>query len=179
MSVIIAEEKLDELFNTLPMILGGEDKDLKPIFEFGTTLDLTAFLNDQSKLEKYPYPLIFMETPVRATGGVNLITLPLTLILATRTKSHFTPRQRLDRTIGQRLKPLLDNIIFAFDQGSNTRIIKDRNDFNNAYSTEIYYNYGNPKGNGETQTEQPDIWDAIKFKCDLEITNNCLLPIKY
>lgn len=182
MSVIIAEEKIDELFVTLPVIPGGEDADLKPVFEYGTTEDLTAFLNDQSKLDKYPYPLIFMETPVRATGGVNLITLPLTLILATRTKSEFTPRQRSERTIGQRLKPLLNNVIYAFDHSSNMRIIKDRNDFNNAYTTEIFYNYGGPinySREGDTESAQPDIWDAIRFKCNLEITSNCLLPINY
>ena len=158
------------------MIDGGADQDLQPRFEFGTHKDLLRFLNDEARLESYPYPLIYMETPVRHRGNFEIVSGEIILILATKTRPEFSNRERLDKTIRQRLQPLFANVITALNESSMTRIIKEGNNELRTSDYEVFYNYGNEQG---TKQKVTDIWDAIKVKMKIEVNNNCLLPITY
>lgn len=170
--MIIAERRLDEVFTTLPDIPGkGSDPSVTPKFDFGSHEDLMRFLNDKAKSGNYPYPLIWLETPQKSKGGDTVRTFQCTLILATLTKASFTSRQRLEKTIEFILEPLFENIIIGLEQSGITRIL-DRHD----YETEIFYNYGD---NNNTETQGSDIWDAIRFSCNIEINGKCIRTINY
>lgn len=174
MKVIIPEERLAEVFATLPEEDGKTgDQALKPKFEFGTHKDLLRFLNDKTKLNEYAYPLIFLETPIMATGNDQLVNVKnCTLIFAHRSKAELSPRQRLEGTIKYRIRPALENALKALNQSGITRITNK-----DSFSTEVFYNYGStPQEKEHTATE---IWDAIRLKVDLEINAKCIRPINY
>lgn len=172
MSVIIPEERLEEAMATLPIMpdIGG-GASLKPTFELGAHEDLMRFLQDEARLKSYPYPLVYLETPIESTGGDQLRTFPCVLVLATKTKSSFTTRERLEKTIKYRLKPLLENVLILLNEAGSIRIINKDN-----YKTAIFYNYGS---NNNTEHEAPEIWDAIRLTCDLEVNNKCLQTVNY
>lgn len=163
--MIIVEDRLRELFNTLPQI--DYDGNLyTPIFDHGNPNDLNKFIRQEEK----KYPLIWLESeyPEDKTD-LHTVNVSLSIILATYSGDlNQDNSQRLEDKFKKVLIPLLDNIDKAFERG-NTILFEDRN-----YRVTKFFNYG--KNQKHTST---DIWDAIKLEVDLNINDYCLKPFNY
>lgn len=158
--MIIVEERLEELFDTLPLItVGGSD--YKTAFDFGSHKDLLKFLAMKKKEGGKFYPLIWLETPFTESGKEDRISIDLKLILATLTNAEISNKERLEVTFKPALIPLFENIYKAFRMSGFTKIINPEDN-----KKTKHYNYG-----VDGKEERPsNIWDAIKFECELELT---------
>lgn len=158
--MIIAEELFIPLFETLPFVTVN-NSNYKPQYDFGSHEDLLRYLKSKAKEGGKVYPLIWLETPITLKGD-RMKRSKFKFIIATLTKSEMSNRERLGITINPTLKPLLSNIIKALNQSGFTFLLNRDNE-----QVAIYYNYG-VKENKENYAT--DIWDAITFECELEIT---------
>jgi hypothetical protein len=171
--MIIAEERFIALFDTLPVMTISESE-YKPQYDFGTHEDLLRYLDQKAKEGGKVYPLVWLETPTKLTGR-NRKRGKFKFILATLTNSEMSNRQRLEVTVKPTLVPLYDNIVKALSQSGFT-LIRNRDD----ESYELHYNYGvKEKNQGDTVNKATDIWDVLKFSCELELTNCKQKKINY
>ena len=170
--MIIVEERLRELFATLPNIT--VDQSSYPVsFDFGSHKDLLRYMNSQRKFQGgVSYPLIWLETPIeREVMRDGHITLSnLTLILATLSSSEQSNTERLETTFKPTLIPLNKLVLESLRKSGFTQIIND-----GQRSETNFYNYGV----NEEETQATDIWDVIKLELDLIMDNKCLRCINY
>jgi hypothetical protein len=169
--MIIAEDRFIPLFDTLPSIT-VDNSDYKPNYDFGSHEDLLRYLNQKAKEGGKIYPLVWVETPINLKG-YSKKRGKVKFVLATLSNSELSNRERLEVTIKPTLIPLYNNIITALCQSGFSQIL-NRNDEN----YDIHYNYG-VKEKDEKKSEATDIWDAIKFECELQLTDECLKKINY
>lgn len=156
---MIVEERFISLFDTLP-VQTVDGSDYKPFFGFGSQRDLLLYLNHKSKEGGKRYPLVWLQTPFQTTGDKRL-EMKLKLVLATLSDSGMSNVERLQVTFVPTLYPLLENVKKALNHSGFTRILNaERNVRAN------FFKYG---FNGEN--EVTDIWDAIKFECELEMVD--------
>ena len=170
--MIIVEERLKELFATLPKITVGQSS-FAVSFDFGSHKDLLRFMNSQRKFQGgVSYPLIWLETPIEREvmrdGRINLS--GLTLILATLSNSQQSNNERLENTFKPTLIPLQKLVLESLLKSGFTQIIND-----GQRSETNYYNYGV----NESEHEATDIWDVIKIELDLIMDSKCLRCINY
>ena len=166
--MILVEDRLHELFNTLPEITGNVTN-FKPSFGFGTYEDCVKFLAHKAKEGVKHYPLVWLETPFTRTGKENRFQFPLKLILAEKSNAEMSNLQRLDITFKPMLVPLYNNVLTALNKSGFTKILKpEKNKATN------YFNFG-----VDGKTQATDIWDAIKFECELEMDECPLRTITY
>lgn len=165
---MIPEEKFIEIFDTLPeMSIGGGS--YKPIFDFGSQEDLLHYLNQKNNQSYTKYPLVWIETPFSSTGKERL-SIKSKLILATLSNGKISNRERLELTFKPTLYPLLANVKKALNHSGMTRILEpDKNVQINFFKYNV-----DKEGNFAS-----DIWDAIKFECDLEMKDCPLRTINY
>lgn len=160
--MIVVQERLTTLFETLPLI-GGK----QPYFDGGSKKYLNRLLSGYFKEGVAPYPLIWMldssETENELVGYVEKRT---TFILCTRNENidMYTP-QRLATTYKDVLIPLYDALLKSFKTG-NIVVYDDE-----SIDREFYPNYSV----NEKENRVIDIWDALEVTLDLKIygINNC------
>ena len=161
--MIVVEEKLKELFETLPPYEEGGNS-FQPTFDLGTEEDINKLLRSDNTAFKMPYPLIWLITPV-ATVGDKSVRCDLEFIVATQNKvTDLNNLKRLETTFTNVLFPLINNMIIAFDQSGFSRITNRK-----AITRTNYFNH----------VQSTDIWDAIRFGCNLEIRNSSIKKIIY
>lgn len=166
--MIIVEDVFAQLFGQIPEVeIKGNG--YKSKFDFGSHRDLLRWLKTKSENGESKYPLIWLETPVSLSGNTRK-KINVKLILATLSNSELSNRDRLSKIIKPTLVPLYHNVIKTLSQ-SGTTTLRNRND--ERYS--IHYNYGV----NEEETIATDIWDAIKFECEVELYNGCIKQINY
>lgn len=170
--MIIVEERLKELFATLPKITVGSTS-YAVNFDFGSHKDLLRFMNSERKLKGgVSYPIIWLETPIERDvmrdGRINLS--GLTLILATLSNSEQSNSTRLELAFKTVLLPLQELVLKSLKRSGFTQIINDgqRKETN-------FYNYGV----NEDEHQTTDIWDVIKIELDLIMDGKCLQCINY
>lgn len=174
MGLIVIESRLIELFKTLPVVTDNDGDTFKPLFDFGTEDDLIGVITNNMKTGGVEYPLIWVETPFVATGKTR-IKSKINFILATRNKSDETNKERLDTTIIPILNSLLENMIKAFNQSGFTKLLnRDKETRSN------HFNYGvKETGQKNTSNATTDVWDAVKFGCELEFDDCPIQEIIY
>jgi len=163
--MIIVEERLKELFDTLPPVeSGGSDYQVR--FGFGSESDLGQFLKSLNERQgETKYPLIWLITPVQVEGKEDRVTFPLNLIVATDSNNSDTNLVRLEKTVKKVLTPVYENMLKALHRSGFTRILnEDQN------KRGLYFNYSE---------RISDIWDALKFECLLEMTSCKMKSINY
>ena len=170
--MIIVEERLKELFATLPNINVGS-KSYAVNFDFGSHKDLLRYMNSQRKFQGgVSYPLIWLETPIERevlrNGNIKLS--GLNIILATLSDANQSNTQRLEVAFKTTLIPLQKYVIESLLKSGFTQIIND-----GQRSETNYYNYGV----NESEHEATDIWDVIKIELDLIMDSKCLRCINY
>lgn len=166
--MIIVERILESVFDKLPLSKDYEGNDYKVRYEWGDELELQRFLNDTTKSETNSYPLIWLVTPIKVTGNFRKES-KIKIVLAINTESKYYNRDRLKITIEPTLEPLCKNVIDVINLEKGLRIV---NRDNENYS--IHYNYGvTVKGGKGKEHPVADIWDAITFNCELQITKMC------
>jgi len=164
--MIVVEERLQEMFNTLPVIQ-TVDGDFKPIFMYGDQKELNTFLKANTNAEK-PYPLIWLVYPYEEKHTrTNVEISNISLILAVETNIEMFNPERMESTFKAVLIPLWDNIRELFN-ASNTIAVSQE------YDIIKFPNYGE-----EDTSESTDIWDALKITFECEINNYCLNEILY
>lgn len=168
METIIVEDRLIELFDTLPVIV-NEGKNFKPVFDFGTHEDLLRFLKSKQKEGVTPYPLIWLETGFDVVGEDHEKTVSIKLILAVNTDSIMSNRERLEVTIKLILIPLQERIFKALRRSSITDILDDRKN-----KTSIRFNLSE-----NDISQATEIWDAIILQSEVTINNQFLKTINY
>lgn len=176
---MIPEERLLELFETLPSIdSGGKCYCINS--EIGTPKDLNRYLNLKRKevanIGGNIYPILWIQTPITSTGNEYYKEFPLSLVLATLTNTEMSNKERINTTFCETLNPLFDNVLKALRMSGFTQILTDRGDFNNEFRSSNHYNYGTPEGTKHITT---DIWDAILLECNVSMNANCLSNINY
>ena len=170
--MIIVEERLRELFATLPAITVGQSS-YAVSFDFGSHKDLLRFMNSERKFKGgVSYPLIWLETPferdIMRDDKINLN--GLTLILATLSDAEQSNTTRLELAFKTTLIPLSQLVLESLLKSGFTQIVNDgqRKETN-------FYNYGVD----ETESQTTDIWDVIKIELDLLMDSQCLRCINY
>ena len=170
--MIIVEERLKELFATLPPITVGQNS--YPVsFDFGSHKDLLRFMNSERKFQGgVSYPLIWLETPFEreVLRDGKIVLNGLTLVLATLSNSEQSNTERLELAFKTTLIPLQELLLESLLKSGFTQIINDgkRNETN-------FYNYGVD----ETESFTDDVWDVITIELDLIMDNKCLQCINY
>lgn len=180
--MIIPEERLDELFATLPaMSIGGES--FTPYYDFGTQPDLYKFLNLKRKEVNTSgsgniYPIIWMPTEGLTLQGDHdkRIRFRLSLVLATLTTSEQTNKDRIDLAFKTVLHPLWSNIERALKYSGFTKLIRTGNNVQDEVLFQRYFNYSTDNDENHDTT---DIWDALRVETELEMTSGCLRSITY
>ncbi len=158
--MIVVEERLKELFATLPTI-SVNGTDYKPIYDFGSHKHLLRFLASKRKEGGNIYPLIWLQTPIKQSGDDSPVLVDLKLILATLTTANLSNTERLEITFKPTLFPLLENVKKSLRVSGFSRIMNpDKN------SETKHYDY---EDKGENKVT--DIWDAIKFECEVRFTD--------
>ena len=171
--MIIVERRLQELFDTLPPIIDDNGKEFKPTFNFGTHEDLLRFLNHKKKQSVAFYPVIWLETPFTMTGFEHRKSFDLKLVFAQLSNYELSNKQRLQITFEKTLEPLYQNVLKALKESGFTRIIDNENN-----KSTNYYNYSVVE-KGKDKQFASDIWDAIKFECELQIDATKIKRINY
>lgn len=161
--MIVVEERMMDLFVQLPEIQG-----FKPIYHFGDSLELNAFIKGRNEQGDTSYPLIYQtsyrERQMPEQGLVEVIGLEMFIAVQTQTDLYNT--QRWATSYRNILMPTFQNIHTAFRKSN---IITSEYD----YDVEKFPNYGNPDRNS-TEHVTIDIIDALRFRVDVTINNNCI-----
>lgn len=161
--LIVVEERMMQLFALLPDV--GE---YKPKYHFGDSIELNKFITGRTSENLTSYPLIyqtsFRERQMPERGEVQVNGLEMFIAVVTDPSLYNTERWATSyRTI---LMPTFKNIHTVFRKSN---IITS--EYN--YEVEKFPNYGNPERNG-TENVTVDIIDALRFRVDVVINNNCI-----
>ena len=168
--MIITEERIRDIVSQMPKIRVNDDVSSIPNFHWGDRSELVKYL----ELKKdAAYPLIWLLPSV--DNHVNngfLCNKECMFIVATReTRKDLMNNERFDISYRVVLNPVLDYLLQGLDGSTISRLISSDwsverlPDF-----TESYY-----KNDNDNYTI--DLWDAIKFTCDVEFNNHCLKEI--
>jgi hypothetical protein len=173
--MIIVEDRLKELFDTLPPIqIGGESFDA--VFKYGDQKELMAFLASTKGDAVKPYPLIWYVQPNAETdnGHDQEVSLTLPLVLAVNNPKEMLNDERKETTYKTILEPLRANVRTALKKAS----ILNLTGADVRFTTTKFPNYSGDDNNTE-ESELQDVWDAIKQVQDVTINNHCLKTFLY
>ena len=175
--MIIVEDRLKELFDTLPPIhVDGTSFDT--VFKYGDQKELMAFLASTKGDSVKPYPLIWYVQPNPETdnGHDQEVSLSLPLVMAVNNSKDMLNDERKETTYKTILEPLRDNVRTALKRASILNVIADGD--GTRFTTTKFPNYSGDDNNAEA-SELQDVWDAIKQVQNVTINNNCLKTFLY
>jgi len=165
--MIVFEDRLAELFDTLPL-MNVNGNDYKVFFNWGTQDVLNKYLSLPDIQSRYP--LIWLtnaeDSYKTGTNYVRRDNVRLVLAMHSDKADYFNP-EVFNTDYEVVLNPLLENVLNAIKRSSITRAGLD-------FKVQRLPNYS------VNQNEATlDVWNAITLDCSIEITDNCLKPIKY
>jgi len=168
--MIVVEQRLQELFATLPDVLipNAQDVDVahKISFDWGKTEDLNVWIKQEDV-----YPLLWLETGFEEihNSQKNEVDVSLSFKIATSgLNSSLLNQQRITSTFALVLFPTLENIRKAFER-SNITVLEEQN-----WNITKFYNWSD-----EENLETSQIWDALRFDVELKINSDCLKAFSY
>jgi len=168
--MIQLENRFIDVFGTIPIITykGGN---LVSKYDFGTEHDCLRFLSVNTRpIDKYP--LIWLDTTeLVLKGKPSRLQSRLKFILAYPTTSELENRERLKESFEKILDILFNNVIIALQQCG---FITFKNSSNNQFARRFNYSETN-----DAESGFPDIWDAIVFSRDVEISDCDTKQINY
>lgn len=164
---VVFENRLAELFDTLPL-MNVNGNDYKVFFNWGTEEVLNKYLSLPDIQSRYP--LIWLTNAKDSykvgTNYVKRDNVRLLLAMHSDKADYFNPDVfNTDYEIV--LNPLLENVLKALRNSTISRMGLE-------HGIERLPNYSVNDNNGTL-----DVWNVITLDCSIEITNNCLQPIKY
>lgn len=165
--MIVFENKLAELFDTLPL-MNVNGNDYKVFFNWGTEEVLNKYLALKDIQSRYPliWLTISEDTYKTGTNFVRRNNARLILAMHSDKVDYFNP-EVFNTDYKVVLNPLLANVLKALRNSSVSRMDLE-------YKVQRLPNYS---VNGSNATL--DVWNALILDCSIELTNNCLNPIKY
>ncbi len=176
--MIVFEEALEAIVDTLPPLVDANGTSFPIIFDWGTIEVLNKFLllpTNQSK-----YPLIWLSSAKDKNDNREpSVTRRARIIIATRSlNSDEFNRYQYRNDFKEILQPILDNLLFALNVSGISRY--DDRDF----ETERVPNYSvtyRENSEDKTKSNQIDIWNAITLDATITFTNNgaCIQQIFY
>lgn len=162
--MIIVEERLAELFNTLPTVDG-----FKIYFDSGNAKYLNRFLAGHFSDGKAPYPLIWMlETDEEHDREQNEVVKPLQLIICTRNENvnMYNP-ERWQTSYKNILVPVYDLVKDLLETSKisdiESKTIKVRKEPN--------YTKVDTAKKKDGKSPVIDIWDALFMACTVRIND--------
>ena len=160
--MIIVEDRLTELFATLPNITDSASISHSIKFDFGSEEDCILFLNSNRKIINVgSYPLAWLQTPF-ISKGEDKKDFDLKLIIANLSDAQSSNIDRLEYSFKAVLYPVLENVMKGLKVSGFTKILEP-----DTMKISNHFNYGVDGKNPKT-----DIWDAIKFECKIQM-NSC------
>lgn len=164
--MIVFEERLAELLNTLPNV-EVNNTSYPVYFNWGTNDVLNKFL---SVAKNSVYPLIWLvngEDSYDVTRKEVSRNARLIIAIQKASVDLFNPDwYQTDYKLV--LNPLAENVVKALDRSSISRIA-------NEYQIQRYPNY--TQNNADNATV--DVWNALTIDIEIVFNNNCLKPFKY
>lgn len=168
--MIVVEERLQELFATLPPVLIPDAND-NPVnhsifFDWGKIVDLNILIKQEDV-----YPLLWLETGFDEIHNSQKSEVSVTLsfkIATSGLNSSLLNQQRLLSTFKLVLFPTLENIRKAFER-SNIIVLENQD-----WEVTKFYNWSD-----DQNLETSQVWDALRFDVSLVINNDCLKPFSY
>ena len=168
--MIVVEQRLQELFATLPPVAIPNASDV-PVdhsifFDWGTIEDLNILIKQEDV-----YPLLWLETGFEEihNNQKNEVSVDLSFKIATSgLNSSLLNQQRILSTFNLVLIPTLENIRKAFER-SNIVVLENQD-----WNITKFYNWSDAEN-----LETSQIWDALRFDVSLVINNDCLKPFSY
>ena len=158
--MIVAEERLNEVFSQIPGITGN-----KPVYAWGDQIHLNKWI----KKNPDTYPLIYQISKEEDHDILqNRLTTKWEAVIATRNKNtDLLNDERWAMSFRNELNPIASKIAEGFIKCNFIN-------WNHEVKIKRFGNYGE---NNEHFTV--DIWDAILFEATIEITDNCSKPISW
>ena len=153
----MVEDRLKELFLSLPEItdLDGRSHSIKS--DFGSEEDCHTFLNDNRSAREGSYPLVWIQTPFPSKGRLPKLNVKLKLILATISASNLTNDERVTLSFEPILEPLLKYVIKGLDVSGFTKMLNtDRDVRVNHFKYSV-----------DDKNQSTDVWDAITYECEI------------
>lgn len=162
--MIVVEERLGEVFEQLPLVVG-----FKPIYDFGDKHHLIKLLKAYSDEAKSPYPLVYqLSTKSKQNELVQEGETNLVLMIATRNdETALFNKNRWATSYRNVLIPTAKHVVTALTKGGIFV-------WNFEYEIDNYPNYGSGEENFTT-----DIWDAIRLTTRITITDGCINTIRF
>lgn len=168
--MIVVENRLREIFNTLPQVnipdANGNPVPYSVSFDWGTIEDLNLWLKQNAT-----YPLIWLETGFEETHNSSKeeVSVALSFKIATSgLKSSLLNQQRIASTFDLVLFPVLENVRKAFERANTVQLQ------NTDWKILKFYNWSTTEGMETTQ-----VWDALRFDVELIINGDCLKNFNY
>ena len=163
---ISVEDKLTEMFATLPLMQNGIGgvAEFQPILGYGDEKELNAFLKMKEKGES-PYPLIWLLYPYKEIQTKTHVEVSnIQLILAVKSNMPMLNFERMEVTFNAILIPLYNNITNLFKRANIVNVSGD-------YDVIKYPNYSSTDRSEETYGNL--IWDAMKLEFSIKIKSTC------
>ena len=157
--MIVVEEKVNEVLSQIPASL-----DNAPLYAWGDEIHLDAWVKRRNKHGAYNYPLIYQTSKKEKQDiiGNRVETFWEAIIATQNSNTTLLNDERWALSFRNELNPIAENIIKGFELGGF--IIVD-----GTVEVERYGNFGDGNENFTI-----DIWDALTFKCNLVINDNCV-----
>lgn len=175
--IIDVERRFTEVFETIPQYVLEETpivrNSSKLYFGFGEQKELDKILILEKSQRESFYPLLWLNFPYRTQGNRVRTTGDYNFVLATNTKTEWGNQYRFSETFRQVLYPNFDLVMQALQKSKGIQMNKVSGNY--YYDLDKYPNYGvETSFEGKSNTKQVDYWDAIKFKVNLTIDNDCI-----
>lgn len=158
--MIVVEKRMAEIISYLPEVKG-----FKPYYHFGDNIELNNYI----KLANHKvYPLIYQTSyQWNYNRKADNVSLTFDAFIAVQTEQARLNTERWEATYKEILLPTFENLVKAFEQSN---II--RSDYN--FNMSNHPNYGSTDTDSR-QAKTIDIIDALRFRFDCTITNNCII----
>lgn len=165
--MIVVEKRMMDLFDTLPKISG-----FKPIYHFGDNIELNQFITARKQQGTAVYPLIYQTSYTETQlAKQRYVQVQLEIFIATATETSLFNTERWATSYQNILMPTFENIHTAFIKSG---IMASEWE----YEVNKFPNYGNPERDGD-EHKTVDIIDALQFRLNCVINDNCIRTFKY
>jgi len=132
----------------------------EPYYYFGNKTEIQRLLAEKDKRSKAKYPCMILEQPFLEIPNGDTNKATLRLLLATKTTSQLTYKERYEANFKLKLYPLYDSFISAIKKSGLVIAYRIVSKIDIPFYT-------------EQAIVTNDYWDVIDLKIELTFINNC------
>ncbi len=169
---IIVEDRIKEIVAQMPKIRINDDNTKKPNFHWGDRRELGKYL-ELKRSDAYPLIWLLLSQDNHTERGFLCSRECEFIIATTETRKDLLNDERFENSFEFVLNPVLEYLIQGLGSSSIARIQ------NESWSVERRPDYAENYFKGDNENFTIELWDALKFTCDVEFNNHCLKTIKW